>query len=168
MAYDESRPDDARRPRFDDDEYPSIEKPPSSARGVLIVLGVLGVCLVLVLCLVGAVVFVRLSSSDAIAAKAEGTWKCRWTVHNMELESLYTFRRDGTFREESFDMQGNRINIADARWRVRNDGQIEINWQGGGLEIATVRFRDDNTMEYRITEHNDVTQINLTTVFRRQ
>jgi hypothetical protein len=167
MALDDARPSEPRQPRFDDDEYPSIEKPAGGAWTAGAVLAGAGIFLVLVLCVIGVIVGIRLTAGDSIAGKVEGTWKGRWTVHNQPLESVYTFRRDGTFREESFDLQGNRVNVAEARWRVRN-GQIEIDWQNGGFEIAVVRILDANTLDYRIVDHNDVTQIGLSTTFKRQ
>ncbi len=156
-----------RRPRDDNDELPSIQKPGDGNQTLLILMAVGGIGLVLIGCLAVAGVGYFLAFNNSTQAKLAGAWKGRWTVHGQQMDSLYTFRRDGSFREESFNMQGIRLNIADGRWHLRN-GEIEIDWDNGGFENATARWIDNNTIEYRIVEHNDMGQIGLTTTFRRQ
>jgi hypothetical protein len=101
-------------------------------------------------------------------AKLNGTWKGRLVLRGNERDDVYTFRKDGTLREEVFDLRGNIVQASEARWRFR-DGKVEIDWPGGGgLEVATVRWIDDNTMEYQIVNHTDVVQIGMKMTFRRQ
>jgi hypothetical protein len=133
---------------------------------VLLAAGGIGLMLIAVCLGVGNVSFF-VGARDATAAKLPGSWKGRWVLHGQVFDSIYTFKKDGSFREESFDLQGRRINVAGGRWHFRN-GAIEIDWDQGGFEIATAHWIDDNTMNYHIVNHNDLAQIGITTAFKRQ
>jgi hypothetical protein len=146
-----------------------IRKKGSSSNTILFVLVAgSGIALVLIaVCLGGGIVSFIVGARDATAAKLPGSWNGRWVLHGQVFDSTYTFKKDGSFREESFDLQGRRINVADGRWHFRN-GEIEIDWDQGGFEIATAHWIDDNTMNYHIVDHNDLAQIGITTAFKRQ
>jgi len=103
----------------------------------------------------------------AEAAKLIGNWKGRLMLRGLDRNHVYIFRKDGTLREEVFNLQGGLDNVSEAVWRFRN-GQVEIDWPGGGVEIATARWIDANTFEYRILQHTDVAQNGLKMTFRRQ
>jgi hypothetical protein len=160
-----------KREPEDDDEVDelSIRKkdgPTNTTLFVVLVAGGIGLMLI-VLCIgVGIVLFV-VGARDATAAKLPGSWKGRWALGGQVFDSTYTFKKDGSFREESFDLQGRRINVSGGRWHFRN-GAIEIDWDQGGFEIATAHWIDDNTMNYHIVDHSDVAQIGITTAFKRQ
>jgi hypothetical protein len=167
----------------DDGDYGdlSIRKKPSKSNTTMFILLACGIVgLVLLTCMAGAVIVVVVGEHDRVvpqpamadavpqgpeAAKLIGSWKGRLVLRGMDREHLYIFRKDGTLREEVFDLRG--VRVSEARWRFRN-GQIEIDWPGGGVEIATARWIDDNTMEYRILDHTDVAQNGLVMTFRRQ
>jgi hypothetical protein len=155
----------------DDDEVDELsirkkDRPTNTILFVMLAAGGIGLMLI-VLCLGVAIVSFVVPARDATAAKLPGSWKGRWELRGQVFDSIYTFKKDGSFREESFDLQGRRINVADGRWHFRN-GEIEIDWDQGGFEIATAHWIDDNTMNYHIVDHNDVAQIGITTAFKRQ
>jgi hypothetical protein len=164
MAAEKKRgPDDEDLDKLD------IRKKNSSRNTILFVLVAGGgIALVLIgVCFGTGIVSFIVGAHDATAAKLPGSWKGRWILHGQVFDSTYTFQKDGSFREESFDLQGRRINVADGRWHFRN-GEIEIDWDQGGFEIATAHWIDDNTMNYHIVDHNDLAQIGITTAFKRQ
>jgi hypothetical protein len=168
MASDESS--ERRKPSYDDDDFevPSIEKPRGNPTAILLVVG--GVAaLVLLLCLIGGGVVGFLGLRDQPSPdQFVGKWKGRIVLRGQALDTIYTFNKDGTMREDSFDLQGRRVQGGGGRWRIRN-GEVEIEWgQGGGVEIATANFPNANTMNYQIIEHTDVAQIGMSTTFRRQ
>jgi hypothetical protein len=178
------------RVRPDDEDFGDLDirKKPSSSNATLIVLLACGIVGVVLLTCVG-VEFVRFAGhNDPVvpkpaeriqevkvqpipqgpeAAKLNGAWKGRLVLRGNERDDVYTFREDGTLREDVFDLRGNHVQASEARWRFR-DGKVEIDWPGGGVEVATVRWIDDNTMEYQIVNHTDAIQIGLKMTFRRQ
>ncbi len=125
--------------------------------------GLLLVCLLA--CGIGAAV--AFLGADPTAARLPGSWKGRFILGFAPLDVVYTFNKDGTFHEESFNAFGRRVNVADGRWRYR-ERQIEIDWDRGGFERATATWVDENAMDYRIVDHSQAVQIGLTTTFRRQ
>jgi hypothetical protein len=158
-----------RRRDFDDEEdfNRSIEKK-SSANRTLLVLALAGAGLLLIVCVVsGLVMAVIANSKEATAAKLPGSWKGRFVLAGQPMDTIYTFGKDGSLREESFNLQGQRINIGHGSWRMRN-GEIEIDWERGGFENATVAWIDEKTMNYRIVDHSQRIQIGMSTTFRRQ
>ena len=163
MAAEKKRGPDDRE--FDELDIRKKDGPTTTTVFVLLAAGGIGLMLI-VLCL-GVAIVSFVGARDATAAKLPGSWKGRWVLHGQVFDSTYTFKKDGSFREESFDLQGRRINVAGGRWHVRN-GEIEIDWDQGGFEIATAHWIDDNTMNYHIVDHNDLAQIGITTAFKRQ
>jgi hypothetical protein len=173
------------RPDDYDDEYGelSIRKKPAKTSTALFVLLICGVLAVgLFSCMAGAVMVVMEEHDRPIppqavllqemdlgpeAAKLIGSWKGRLALRGMDRNHVYIFRKNGTLREEVFDLRGVRGNASEARWQFVN-GQIIIDWPGGGREIATARWIDANTMEYRILDHTDVAQNGVAMTFRRQ
>jgi hypothetical protein len=156
-----------RRHDDDDDEDRPIRKKGNTAVVVLAASAVVGLLLVCLLaCGIGAAVTLL---SDPTPARLPGSWSGRFVMGNVPLDVTYTFNTDGTFREQGFMVVGRRAinNVTDGRWRYRN-GQIEIDWNRGTFERATVTWVDENTMNYRIVDHSQAAQIGLTTTFRRQ
>jgi len=163
MAAEKKRGPDDRE--VDELSIRKKDGPTNTTLFVVLVAGGIGLMLI-VLCL-GVAIVSFVGARDATAAKLPGSWKGRWVLHGQVFDSTYTFKKDGSFREESFDLHGRRINVAGGRWHVRN-GEIEIDWDQGGFEIATAHWIDDNTMNYHIVDHNDLAQIGITTAFKRQ
>lgn len=151
----------------DDFELPSIKKT-GGGNLPLILLASGGVVLVLFACLVGAVIVVAVATpGDPMETKLLGSWKGRFVLDGRPLDFVFTFNKDGSLRQDCFDLQGRLLDVSGGRWSVRN-GEVEIVWQGGGRERATAHWPDNNTIHYRIVDHTEVAQIGLTTTFRRQ
>jgi hypothetical protein len=146
----------------------SIKKKPSDyARPLLVVVILFAVGLGLLTCVVGGVVLgVIAANNESTAAKLPGSWTGQFNILGQQVNTVYTFKKDGTFREESVDGLGNR-QVADGRWRVKN-GEVHIDWNQGGFEVATVHFLNQNTMDYRIINHNQLAQIGIGTTFKRR
>ena len=176
----------------DDDEYGemSIRKKPNQGNSTLLIVVVVGLIgLTLLICIGSVAVIAILDQHDqheqpaikppmrAIPAQAIGqdpealkligAWKGRMVLRGMDREHLYTFRKDGTLREDVFDLRGGPVGASEARWAFRN-GKIEIDWGGGGIEIAIARWLDANSFEYTILDHTDIAQNGLVMTFRRQ
>ena len=100
-------------------------------------------------------------------AKFVGAWKGRWKVGGKTFDSVYFFNKDGSFREQVFDLRGRPLRTNDGQWQFRNR-QIEIDWDNGEFEHATVTHANDGTMHYRIVNHTDRQQVGLTSTLRRQ
>jgi hypothetical protein len=96
-----------------------------------------------------------------------GSWKGRFLLAGELRDVIYTFDKSGRFREEQFDLQGRRLSGSGLRWCFR-DGHIQIEFHRGSLEKSVAVFVDDTTIDYRIVNHTDRSQIGLTTTFRRQ
>ena len=166
MAREEKR----RYYEYDDDYDLPIKKKPIVKKSNTLLYALLGggIALLLVCCVAGMVIVGIMSSDDGpTAAKLVGSWKGRFVLAGQPLDSTYTFKNDGTFREETFDVQGGVLNISDGHWRVRR-GQIEIDWIGGTFERAVATWVDDNTMDYQIVDHTQFIQIGTITNFRRK
>lgn len=150
---------------FDDDV--SIEKK-DGASG-LAVLGVAAVVLVLLACVMGGVVVgVFAWHANSTPVKLRGSWKGHVRFAGLDMDILYTFNEDGSFRQDTFDLQGRVMGPpAHGRWQWR-DGEVDISWNGGTFERATVTWIDDDHMTYRIVGHTQQAQIGLTTRFKRQ
>jgi len=155
---------------YDDyeDEYDRIIKKKNGNN--LLLWGLIGggIALLLLICLLGVGFFVMMSRLNGTQPdEFVGSWKSKWTIGGVTFDSVYTFNKDGTFREKSFDLQRRPRNITDGHWRFRN-GQIEINWLNGGFEHATATHVDARTINYRVVNHTDRQQIGMTVTLRRQ
>src|SRR5262245_44032935 len=152
----------------DKDDPLSIKKKPGDyARPILLVVAVIVIVVALVACVGGGIIFgIIVAGSESTATKLPGSWRGQFNIPGRQINTVYTFKRDGTLREESVDGFGQR-HVADGKWRVRN-GQIHIDWNRGGIEVATVHWLNKNTMDYRIIEHTDFVQIGIGTTFQRQ
>jgi hypothetical protein len=168
-----------------DDDYGDLDirKKHSGSNSTLFIVlacGIIG--LVLLTCVAGGVIMMIVDhhdrgvppqarevgpGQDPEAAKLNGTWKGRFVLNGQQRDHLYTFRKDGTMREEEFDQFGKIFRASEARWRFRN-GQVEIDWGAGGKEIATARWFDNNSFEYHIIQHTDGAQVGMKETFRRQ
>ena len=160
-----------KRRRYDDDDdeidLSSIQKKPRNHTLILVLAG--GIVLVLLTCLAGVGGFAIMSRANSGSQPDEfvGSWKARWTIGADTFDSTYTFNKNGSFREASFDLQGRLRNVSEGRWRVRN-GQVEINWNNGSFEHATATHVDPRTINYRIVNHTDQAQLGLVVTLRRQ
>jgi hypothetical protein len=157
-----------RKCRDEDDDRPPRKKK-NGDNTLMIVLAVGGVVFVLLLCVVGGGIFtvVMLAGDTTKDARVPGSWKGRFEMRRGPVDVVYTFNKDGSFRDEEFDVRGRRQTTSTGRWRMR-DGKILIDWDNGAFETASVTWTDDNTMAYRIVKHLEAAQIGLTTTFRRQ
>lgn len=164
MDGDNSRPPIDLDENFDLD----IRKKGGGVGPLLWVLGG-GIALVLLFCVVagGVGLFVGFMNRDSRPDQFVGAWRGQFVLRGQVLDTIYTFNKDGSLQEDSFDLQGRRIQGGIGRWRVRN-GEVEIDWNQGGLEIATAKFVNANTMEYRIIQHTDAAQIGMGTTFRKK
>ena len=96
-----------------------------------------------------------------------GSWKGRFFLHGQLRDVVYTFDKSGRFREEQIDLQGRRLSGSGLRWRFHN-GHIHIEFRSGFVEKAAAVFVYDTTIDYRIINHTDRSQIGLATTLRRQ
>lgn len=159
------------RPRYDDDDDLDVSVKRKQARSnttlfVMLGAGALGFIFFAVVVGIASLAVLGVFGKP-VEEKIVGSWKGRLERGGVASDHIYTFRKDGTFREEAFNLQGVRINVADGFWAF-HDGEVEIDWHDGGFEDAVVRFIDDNTIEYRIVDHNDVGQIGTVMTFKRQ
>lgn len=151
---------------YDDEFDPPIRKKAGNNTLLWVLLG--GGALLLFTCFLGVGIFAVVSLSGGTQPdEFVGAWKGRWTVGGETFDSIYTFNKDGTFREQSFDLQGRPRTVFDGRWQFRN-GRIEINWHNGSFEYATASHVDGRTINYRIVNHAERQQVGLTTTLRRQ
>jgi hypothetical protein len=150
-----------------DDPLSIKKKPADFARPILIVVFLVIIAVTLVICIAGAISLgIFAANSDVTANKLPGSWHGTFHIPNRQVNATYTFNKNGTLREESVDVFG-RKNISGGRWRVQN-GEVHIDWDGGGIEVATVHFVDNNTMDYRIIEHTDFVQIGVGATLKRK
>jgi hypothetical protein len=157
----------SKRRRDEGDDPLSIRKKGPS-RGVFIGLAVAGVAVVLLTCMCGVGIGVGVwMHRDATAAKLPGSWKGRFVLVGQPFDVVYTFNKDGSFRQDMFNGFGQRLPQVGGRWRMEN-GAVVINWDNGSFEKATVHWLDDRTMDYRIVDHTDRLQIDTATTFKRQ
>jgi hypothetical protein len=158
-----------RRPReYDDDDDLDIRKPEKGNGKWLMWLAIVAVGIVLVAGVTGgAILIVRSAAGDATAAKLPGSWKGQFAFPGQPpIDAVYVFERGGGFRQESLTALG-QVEVVRGRWRV-SLGEIVIDWDNGAIERATVTWTNDQTMEYKIVEHDDVVQIGSVTTMRRQ
>ena len=154
--------------RYDDDDL-SIKKKESQGSSTMFVVFVAGgiglvfFTIVFGIAMIGVVGFFV----NSPAAKLTGSWKTRFVIDGIATDHIYTFRKDGTFREEAFNLQGVRTHVNDGVWHVHGD-EVVIDWNDGVFEEATLRWIDDNTIDYRIIDHKDVVQIGMNVTLRRQ
>ena len=104
---------------------------------------------------------------DPHPAKLIGPWKGRFVFNTGPIDVIYNFRNDGTYRQESYSLQGIKTYEHEGRWGHRN-GVIKHSWGGDSVERAVVEWRDENTFHYRIVDQDDKRQIGMTTTFKRQ
>jgi hypothetical protein len=168
MALDSQK--NGRSVDDDDFELPSIKK---KGRDYLplYLLTAGGLVLFLIASAVVVILVVAFNkSNEPTATRIIGAWKGQFVLNGQPLDFVFTFNKDGSLRQDGFDLRGRRLPelAGGGRWRIR-DGDVEIDWDGnGGRERATVRWIDDNAMEYRIIQHTEVVQIGMETTFRRQ
>jgi serine/threonine protein kinase/tetratricopeptide (TPR) repeat protein len=104
--------------------------------------------------------------------KLLGSWKGR--VRSVfapggEFDTVATFNKDGTWREEVFDLQGRSGGGGTGRWQFR-DGEISIFYDKGFFRRATVTWIDNDTMDLRTVETRPPNPVltGQTVQFRRQ
>jgi hypothetical protein len=161
-----------RRRGYDDrdgfDDLPARRK--NGGKTMLPVwLAVGGLGLLMLMCTSGIVVLgvAAVLPKDSHPDEFVGSWKGRFFLRGQQLDIIYTFDKAGGFREEDFNLQGARVNATGGTWRFDN-GEIEIDFDNGVFEAATATFIDNNTINYRIVDHDDQAQIGTGTTFRRQ
>src|SRR5258708_5292428 len=81
-------------------------------------------------------------------------WKGQFVFGGRAIDAIYVFERGGEFRQETLNRQGQ---VITGRWRVFL-GKVEIDWDNGGFEHATVTWTNDQTMEWQIVDHNQKIQ----------
>ena len=97
-----------RRPDEDDDPLSIRKKGPS--RGMLIGVAVVGVAVVLLTCTCGVGIGVGVwMQRDSTAAKLPGSWRGRFVLAGQPLDVTYTFNKDGSFRQDMFNMFGQKM-----------------------------------------------------------
>ena len=150
---------------YDDDDFADLRKKreAGNTRFVLVAGTIVGI--VLLLCLISVVGGIIYTYTQSTSAKLAGSWRGQFVLPGEKVDAIYTFNKDGTFRED--DVIAGRKRTSVGHWEVR-DGQVEIEWDHGGFEIAVPRWIDDNTIEWHIVNHNDVAQIGSKTTLRRQ
>jgi hypothetical protein len=165
MSSPNRRPDDDSL----DDAALDIRKPYERNHTLLIVLVVVGTLLVLSTCVAGIPLFEAITAmfDDPHPAKLHGSWKGRFVVQGKAIDVIYTFKKDGNFRQEEIDARGKVIGVVDGHWQVV-DGEIEIDWNDGSFENAVVDWVDNNTMNYTIVEHSDQVQVGVIANLRRK
>ena len=104
---------------------------------------------------------------DPHPAKLIGPWKGRFVLNSGPINVVYTFNKDGSYRQESYNMAGVKTYQHVGRWGHRGS-EIKLSWGDDSFERATIEWRDENTFHYRIVDQDDVQQIGLTTTFKRQ
>jgi hypothetical protein len=138
----------------------------SKKQTTMFVLGGLGLGLVACLCCgAGGGVGGWWMYRDSTSAKIVGTWKAQFEA-GVRGDVAYTFREDGSFREERF-AGGAKFAAQEGKWRVANN-RIEIDWNNGRWERATVTWKDKNTFIYEVNNHSELDQIGTKTTFTRQ
>ena len=125
-------------------------------------------CSILGICLIGAIVIGAMAIfGDPQPSKFVGTWKGRFDLNGGPNDIVYILNKDGTFRQESYTLEGRKHYETHGRWGVRGS-EMKISFDGGDVERAAIAWIDDNTFTYRITDQSRKDQIGLTTTFKRQ
>jgi hypothetical protein len=125
-------------------------------------------CSILGICLVGAIVIGAMALfGDPQPTKFTGSWKGRFNLNTGPEDIVYILEKDGTFRQESYLLDGRKHYETKGRWGVRSS-EMKITFGGGDVERAAVAWIGDNSFTYRITAQEDERQIGLTTTFKRQ
>ena len=164
MATDNHKPRD-----YEDGDLDirlDIRKPNTGNGKALKWLAIVVVTIGVISVLTGMVIlFLRSADSDATATKLVGSWRGQFIAGGQQIDAVYVFERNGNFRQETVDQNG-QLDLATGHWRVFL-GKVEIDWDNGGFEHATVVWRNDQTMEWLIFDHNDLPQIGTVTIMNR-
>jgi hypothetical protein len=89
-------------------------------------------------------------SGKGILDKLVGTWKGRVSPPvGPTFDSVMTYNKDGSYREQAFDLQGRPAGVATGRWQFR-EGQIHVSGDNGRSLSSTVKWIDDDTIDLRI------------------
>jgi hypothetical protein len=86
--------------------------------------------------------------------KLVGSWKFRTQsvfAPGGEFDTVITFNKDGTYRDEVFDLQGRSGGAGTGRWKLRN-GEIEKSYDAGMFQRATLTWIDNDTISLRTVE----------------
>jgi hypothetical protein len=86
--------------------------------------------------------------------KLVGSWKFRTQsvfAPGGEFDTVITFNKDGTYRDEVFDLQGRSGGAGTGRWKLR-DGEIEKSYDAGMFQRATLTWIDNDTISLRTVE----------------
>ena len=152
------------------DEEPDLDislHRPSRGRVIATVVALVLGGLVALACLIAVIIGVMNATQSSTREQLIGSWKGRWVVGADTFDSIYTFNRDGSFVEDTFDIFGRPLRRSPGRWRMQN-GEVEIRWaNGGGVEHAAPRINGD-TLNYRIVNHTDARQVGLVVNMQRQ
>jgi hypothetical protein len=125
-------------------------------------------CSTLGICLVAAIVIGAITLfGDPQPTRFTGSWKGRFNFTSGPEDIVYILKKDGTFRQESYTLDGRKHHETTGRWGVRGS-EMKITFGGGDSERAAVAWIDDNSFTYKITAQEDEGQIGLTTTFKRQ
>ena len=125
-------------------------------------------CTTLAVCLVGVIVIAAIVLfSDSQPTKLTGSWKGRFNFDGRPEDIVYILEKNGTFRQESYKLDGRKHHETTGRWGVHGS-EIKITFGGGDVERAAITWIDDNAFTYRIVDQDDQRQIGLTTTFKRQ
>jgi hypothetical protein len=149
---------------YDDADLDISIKRPSGSTSTGWIIAVVGLILV-GMGGIGVVVFYL--TRDDTAQKLPGSWRGQFVFAGEHIDSVYTFQANGNFREESLNKITGQRNVSTGRWHA-NGRDIQIDWDGGGIEDARITWIDDNTLEYHIVDHDDVRQIGSKTKFQRK
>jgi hypothetical protein len=150
-----------------DDEDLDIRKPDAS-RPRRLWLGLVAAIVGVLAIATGAVILVVISAnSDATAAKLVGAWSGQFKFGGQAIDAIYVFDRNGEFRQETLNEFGQVVDVSLGRWRV-SFGKVRIQWDHGSYEVAEVRWTNDQTMDWHITDHVEPIQIGTVTTMRRQ
>ena len=154
------------RDYYDDDDFADIRQKREAGERRFVLLTAAGVGLLLLVILVVIVGGILYAFSESTATRVTGVWSGQFVLPNEKINAIYTFNKDGTFREDDV-VDGRKVRTSTGRWEVR-DGRVEIEWDHGGFECAIPSWIDDNTMEWHIVDHNDQVQIGSKTLMRRK
>jgi hypothetical protein len=125
-------------------------------------------CSILGICLIGAVIIGAMALfGDSQPTKFTGSWKGRFNLNTGPEDIVYILEKNGTFRQESYKLDGRKHYQTEGRWGVRGS-EMKITFGGGDIERAAIAWIDGNSFTYKIVDQEDKRQIGLTTTFKRQ